>query len=113
MRFTLTIALTALIALAGVPDAQARTSAKRLDQCESAIRSELGAGSMRVNRVRSTDSDGIATFWLTVRHKAEAEAKSTRYRALCTVDPDMNTSVDIETGWWKAAGRGRTPVAVD
>ncbi|MEL6215204.1 MAG: hypothetical protein AAFQ99_05960 [Pseudomonadota bacterium] len=94
-------------------DAEARTSAKRMERCEVAIRDELGPGSTRIKRIRSTNSGDEATFWLTVRHKAEKQAKSVRYRATCSIDGELVPAVEVEEGWWKATGRGKTPVALD
>ncbi|MEL7024200.1 MAG: hypothetical protein AAGL69_10670 [Pseudomonadota bacterium] len=112
----LTAALAAIVFASGVTapvDADARTSNKRMETCEDAIRGELGPGSTRINRVRSTNSGGEAMFWLTIRHKAESEAKSVRYRATCSIDDAMTPAVELEEGWWKATGRGKAPVALD
>ena len=107
-------AAAAAIALTAAQPADARTNAHMLAACEDAIRVELGDGHTRINRVRSVESDGSATFWLTVRHKTDTAAKSDRYRALCEVDDAAaDASVSLENGWWRKAGRGQAPEATD
>lgn len=94
-------------------DAEARTSEKRMKQCEQAVRGELGAGSIRIKRIRSIKSGGETMFWMTVRHKPESASKSTRYRVTCEVNEEQQASLELEQGWWKTSPRGRAPVAVD
>ena len=107
-------AAAAALSLAAAEPADARTNAHMLEACEDAIRVELGDGHTRINRVRSVETDGSATFWLTVRHKTDTAAKSDRYRALCEVDATASdASVSLENGWWRKAARGQAPVATD
>lgn len=114
------IARTALAAaamavtLAAANPAEARTNARMLAACETAIKGELGAGHTRINRVRSIEADGNATFWLTVRHKIDTADKSERYRVLCEVDTSADAAdVSLETGWWRKGARGQAPLATD
>lgn len=115
-----TITRTALAAaamavtLAAASPAEARTNARMLEACETAIKTELGAGHTRINRVRSIEADGNATFWLTVRHKIDTADKSKRYRALCEVDGAADAAdVSLEAGWWRKGARGQAPLATD
>ena len=111
---TLVTAASAAALLAIASPADARTSARMLDACETAIRTELGDGHTRINRVRSIEADGAATFWLTVRHKVDTADKSARYRALCEVAPEADIAeVSLETGWWRKGKRGQAPLAID
>ena len=111
---TTLVAAAAAASLAAAGPAESRTSARMLEACEDAIRTELGDGHTRINRVRSIESDGTATFWLTVRHKIDTADKSERYRALCEVPTSADAaSVTLENGWWRKADRGQVPLAAD
>ncbi|MEM7613072.1 MAG: hypothetical protein AAF270_15410 [Pseudomonadota bacterium] len=107
------ISLAAAMALMS-PQADARSNSHLLDRCETAIKSELGEGRTRIERVRSTESDGTATFWLKIRHKGADASASVRYRALCEVSADASVAdLELETGSWKKGRRGQAPIAVD
>ncbi|MEL6198748.1 MAG: hypothetical protein AAFQ62_10500 [Pseudomonadota bacterium] len=111
---TTLVAAVAAVTMAAASPAEARTNARMLEACEDAIRTELGNGHTRINRIRNTEADGNATFWLTVRHKVDTADKSARYRALCEVGTNADeASISIETGWWREGRRGQAPLAID
>ena len=114
LRKTALAAAAMAVTLAAASPAEARTNARMLEACETAIKTELGAGHTRINRVRSIEADGNATFWLTVRHKVDTADKSARYRALCEVDTAADAAdVSLEAGWWRKGARGQAPLATD
>ncbi|MEL6950080.1 MAG: hypothetical protein AAGM16_08190 [Pseudomonadota bacterium] len=111
---TTLVAAVAAVTMAAASPAEARTNARMLEACEDAIRTELGNGHTRINRIRNVEADGNATFWLTVRHKVDTADKSARYRALCEVGSNADeASISIETGWWREGRRGQAPLAID
>lgn len=95
-------------------NANATSSLDLQDACEVAIKAELSEGNSRMNRVRIASGEQSTSIWMTIRHKAATEPKSTRYRALCTINSAGGDAiVDISEGWWKKGRRGQSPVAVD
>ncbi|MEL7297871.1 MAG: hypothetical protein AAGJ86_09415 [Pseudomonadota bacterium] len=107
------IIASAALATTFTAPANAGSNVQLQDACETAVRAELDQGDARINRVSIASNDEQTRFWLTVRHKAPTEAKSTRYRALCTVDQAGATAtVELDEGWWKKSRRGQ-PVAVN
>ena len=108
------LAATADQMLSTAATAFAGNSVNLQEACEDAVRAELTDGDARFNRVALSNSGEQSSFWLTVRHKAPTDAKSTRYRALCVVDRAGNTAqLDIDEGWWKKGRRGQSPKAID
>ncbi|MEN7342587.1 MAG: hypothetical protein AAAFM81_06560 [Pseudomonadota bacterium] len=111
---SLKLVTIATLALGTAMPAFAGNSVNLQDACEDAVRAELADGDARFNRVALSNSGDQSSFWLTVRHKAPTDAKSTRYRALCVIDRAGNTAqLDIDEGWWKKGRRGQSPLAVD
>lgn len=109
------IAAVLALTMSGTLMAADRSNTLALQEtCEDAVRAELSDGDARIKRVRVTDSEDSASFWLTVRHKNATAAKSTRYRVLCTFDKsDAETALSIDEGWWQKGRRGQAPIAVD
>ncbi|MFK8053767.1 MAG: hypothetical protein AB8F65_12445 [Woeseiaceae bacterium] len=103
---------TIMLGAAAPADAARKTDLQ--DACETAVKANLEKGNARINRVSMQSRDGETSFWMTIRHKTATDAKSTRYRAVCTIDKAGKTSVvEMDEGWWQKSRRGRSPVAVD
>ncbi len=107
----LTLVLAGLALSTGV---KAGTLSNAYDSCDAAIASELGSGKLRTSVLTNFLNDGAGEHWINVRHRADGDDQTRRYRAFCeTRDGGRTADVTLEEGAWREARRNKTPIAVD
>lgn len=106
------LAFAALILVAQTADAT--SVRKNYAACEQAISADLGEGFVRQNVVQISNQGATGHHWINVRHRAEGDTSTQRYRVKCTTEGQGAVAeLDITEGAWKKARRNRPPKAID
>ncbi len=94
--------------------ADAASVRKNYSACEQAISADLGEGFVRQNVIQISNQGAIGHHWINVRHRADGESSTQRYRVKCTTQGQGAVAeLDIAEGAWKKARRNRPPKAID